>query len=119
MRDTILVVDDEPILRELLIEFLQFHGFKTRDAEDAKLALKFLNEDPDIALVLSDALMPGINGFELCARSKDVHPEIPFIIVSGNCALYKSRKDETHVDGFIEKPFDYDEILTLVRQVLH
>jgi DNA-binding NtrC family response regulator len=119
VRDTILIVDDEPIIRELLVDFLKFHGFRTRDAENGIAALKVLNNDPNIAIVFSDVLMPGMNGFELCSKSKVAKPDVPFVIVSGNCSLYKSRTNETQADAYVEKPFDYEEILHLVRQVLH
>lgn len=119
MRDTVLIVDDEPIIRELFVDFLKFHGFQTRDAENGIAALKILTNDPNIAIVFSDVLMPGMNGFELCLKAKEAQPDVPFIIVSGNCALYKFRTNEIHPDAYIEKPFDYEEILNLVRQILH
>lgn len=119
MRDTILIVDDEPIIRELLVDFLKFHGFQTRDAENGIAALRVLSNDPNIAIIFSDVLMPGMNGFELCLKSKEAQPDVPFIIVSGNCALYKFRSDKSHADAYLEKPFDYEKILKLVRQVLH
>lgn len=118
MKDVILIVDDEPMLRELLADFLRYKGFKTIEAEDGPAALKLIEEKSDIGLVMSDVLMPGMNGFELCEKIKQRSPEIPFVIVTGNGYPYEKHGKKSSVDAMISKPFDYATIQVLIKGFL-
>src|SRR5581483_10244790 len=81
---TILIVDDEPLNRELLSELLSDQGYKILCACDGEEALqRFKESSPD--LVLSDVVMPKVNGFELCRRLKN-DPQssfTPVVLVTG------------------------------------
>ncbi len=115
--EKILVVDDEPMLRENLRAFLEDIGFQVLEAGQGDVALELcLREHPD--LVLLDINMPGKNGFEVC-RSLKAHSELretPVIFLSG---LMETRdKLEAFTSGgvdYVGKPFQFEELEARVR----
>lgn len=77
-----LVIDDDPLVRELFETYLEMHGFEVLAAEDGTSGLRLLREqDPD--LVLCDMRMPGIDGLEVLKQVREEKPQKPVIMVSG------------------------------------
>jgi CheY-like chemotaxis protein len=110
MTRTVLVVDDERFIVDLLAEVLAEEGYRVRTAYDGEAALRdVLIVPPD--LVLSDVAMPHLNGIELAHRLSQ--QGIPVILMSA--AVSNPR---TPGVGFIPKPFDLDQILDLVAEHL-
>jgi CheY-like chemotaxis protein len=68
-----LVVDDEPVVRTFYAEVLQFMGFEVDTAEDGEKALSCLRNNP-YGLVISDMVMPGMSGTELCQKAEEIRP---------------------------------------------
>ncbi|MEM8950602.1 MAG: response regulator [Pseudomonadota bacterium] len=109
----ILVIEDEPELRELMVSELQYSGHRTIEAENGEQGLqRILSEAPDI--ILADINMPKMNGHQLRGRLKQSHPQharIPFVFVS-------ALADESDiadgqmigVDHYITKPIDFDKL---------
>ena len=113
---TVLVVDDEPVLRVLVREILQDEGYAVIDAVDGRSMLELLNGvQPD--LVLMDVMMPGIDGREAyrMLRSRTDSPDLPVVMMSA--AVQPSKLDPS-ISAFLRKPFDLNELLELVAQLI-
>ena len=116
----VLVVEDEPAIRELVRRTLEGAGLVVIEAENGRQALdifSFGGEPPK--LVLSDVIMPELNGRELSDALADIHPSIPILFMSGytgDDVLARSLLPETA--PFIQKPFAPEELLSRVRGML-
>ena len=110
-RKRILVVDDEAPNLDLLNEMLKSLGYETESAEDGFEALAKLKLDID--LVLTDAMMPGMDGFEVVQRIREdaEHHDIPVIMVTGLTSKEdRLRAVQVGANDFIPKPFDLTEL---------
>jgi len=108
----VLVVDDDPAIREILAIALEDEGHEVSTAEHGAEALVRVDErTPD--LVLLDLNMPVLNGWETHARLRARSPRIPVVyMTAGNVAR---KEAETHqADGFLPKPFDINLLFTLI-----
>jgi CheY-like chemotaxis protein len=80
----ILVVDDDPDVLTMAGSFLSEQGYQVVEAGNGAHALRVLQENPDIALLLTDVVMPGgIDGFDLAKRAKQMHPGLRVLYTSG------------------------------------
>ncbi len=115
--ETILIVDDEPVVREVLAGYLQRDGYRTIEAGDGHQASDLIaSEDPD--LVILDVVLPGLDGLEICRWIRS-SSELPVIIVSAR----GEEPDrilglELGADDYVVKPFSPREIASRVRTVL-
>jgi DNA-binding response OmpR family regulator len=113
---TILIVDDEQPLRELLAEILESDGHQVMMAGNGREALTIVVRDrPD--LVVSDVMMPLLNGVGLCRQIK-TDPStatLPVILMS---SVGPRVVAESGADAFVQKPFDLDEVEAIVRRLL-
>jgi CheY-like chemotaxis protein len=113
---TVLVVDDEPVLRALVREILQDEGYTVIDAADGRSMLELLQgEHPD--LVLMDVMMPGVDGREAyqALRSRTDMPHFPVVMMSA--AVQPSRLDPS-ITAFLRKPFGLTELVELVVELI-
>ncbi len=118
MRFKILVVDDEPILRNSLEVALKTSGYEVLTARTGEEGLElFRVENPD--LVLLDHWLPGINGDEVLRRIKEDDPEIPVVVMTaqGSIELAVNSMKMGAFD-FLVKPFDLDQMESLIRKGL-
>lgn len=114
----ILVVDDEPSIRELLSVSLRFTGFDVREAADGHQAVRLAQEfKPD--LVLLDIMLPDIDGFEVLRRLRDTDPDVPVLFLTAKDDLSdKLQGLNAGGDDYITKPFSLEEVVTRIRVVL-
>ena len=119
--ETILAVEDEPALRELVQVVLESAGYRVLLAADGRSALALFEEHGDeIDLLLTDMVMPGgITGGELAAQLKTRKPGLPVVFTSGYSAdlMGDSAPRADEID-FLQKPYDPDTLLRLVRACL-
>lgn len=111
----VLVVDDEPALRDLIRAVLEEEGYEVLTAENGRRALELLEEDrPD--LVLTDLMMPVMGGHELMhrLRSRPGLDRIPVIVMS----TARAASSVDAAAAFVPKPFDIDQLLAAIRAVL-
>ena len=113
---TILVVDDESMMRNLLKKILTRDGYNVLLAEDGDEALQVLAKQP-VDLVISDLKMPGLDGFELLKIVKEEYPTIGMIMMTAYGDTY-TVKDALLLgaDEYITKPFKSFEISLIVER---
>jgi two-component system response regulator FlrC len=118
LNESVLVVEDDAPLREALIDTLQAAGLCALAAADASQALRLL-ETEDVAFVISDVQMPGIDGYQLLTCIKRLRPDLPVILMTayGTVAQAVSAMREGATD-YIVKPFDAQALIEIARRQL-
>jgi PAS domain S-box-containing protein len=119
--ETILVVDDDPGMRDLMQSLLDMKGYQTLLACDGVDALKVFTENPDrIAAVVTDMFMPVMNGASLIVAIRAIRPALPVIAVTGLGDLGKSMPgfDQRTLSALILKPIDAVLLLGELRRAL-
>jgi PAS domain S-box-containing protein len=119
-RETILLVEDEEIVRNLLADVLKHHGHSVVSAASAEEALQMLtSHDEDIDIVVTDVVMPGMNGTELAAKIDEMEPQTPVLFVSGYTDDSAVR-DGVVEEGkhYLQKPFAPKKLLRRIRKIL-
>ncbi|HEY9627142.1 MAG TPA: response regulator [Coleofasciculaceae cyanobacterium] len=116
---TILVVEDTPSEMELMSYYLRESGYSVINAISAKEALnKAVEQQPDV--IITDVVMPGMSGFELC-RSLKKHPvigKVPIIIcTSKNQEIDRLWGMRQGADAYITKPFTREQLVRVVKSV--
>jgi two-component system cell cycle sensor histidine kinase/response regulator CckA len=119
-RETILLVDDEEIVRLVVRAVLGYRGYCIVDAPSGADALQKLAEQPGrFDLVLLDLNMPKMDGCETLRRLRQADPAVPVIVLSGDCGdEVTARITEAGPDLILQKPFDNLELVRQVRQTL-
>jgi two-component system cell cycle sensor histidine kinase/response regulator CckA len=116
--ETLLVVDDDELIRKLEVRILRQLGHKVLEAEGPVEAMRLAAATPTIHLLLTDFSMPQANGLELARRFRAVHPKTPVLIVSGS--LQAIDGGAGHLDGvaMLAKPFTPEDLAHTVRALL-
>jgi CheY-like chemotaxis protein len=114
--ETVLVVDDEPQIRELSTRLLAGLGYQVRSARDGEAALALMRESTGVDLVITDVVMPGMGGFELLAAIGG-GPKAPRVVLMSG---YSEELVVTGREGlpFLAKPFTVAELAAIVRSTL-
>jgi CheY-like chemotaxis protein len=118
--ETILVVEDDPLVRNLVLNLLQRHAYRVIAVETPAEALRLVATgefDPD--LLLTDVVMPKMNGRELYDRLAPLRPRLKVIFMSGYTDVLLAHQGIlTNDTPLLQKPFTVEELLRFVRQVL-
>lgn len=113
VKQTILVADDDGFIRAIVRTFLERANYEVLTAGDGMEGLSiFQRHRESIALLLSDVMMPKMNGLQLATAVRAERPQLPVLLISGNMP---------HADcgwGCVAKPFTSDQLVNRVRQVL-
>ncbi len=115
----ILVVDDEAVIRELMIDILTDEGYNVESAPNAFEALNLLREDSDIVLLFTDIMMPKMTGIELIREARLISPSLIPIVMTGYATLESARaavKEGAY--DYVLKPFSLSEIKLVVANAL-
>ena len=114
---TILVVDDEQSIVEVLTDVLEYAGYRVLSAANGQAALTCLEQTP-VDLVLSDVMMPQMDGRTLCQRiqTNPAHRRLPVILMSA--ARSGLKLEGCDYAALLGKPFEIDEVIRLVKGVL-
>ena len=114
---TVLVVEDEWLIRTDIAELLRKEGFVVLEAGDAEEAIKILEARTDIHLVFTDVDMPGsMDGLKLAAYVRDRWPPIKLIVTSGHVAVEESRLPQG--GRFVRKPYDHRHISKAIVELI-
>jgi len=116
---TILVVEDEPIVRMLVVDHLNDDGFRILEAQDGPEALDILKRESGLSLMLTDVGLPGMGGRELADLARSLHPDLRILFATGY--------SESHAEalglpapgmGLVGKPFDMIDLTARIRAML-
>jgi len=120
-KQTVLVVEDEKLLRRPLCKTLEFHGYATLEADSGTTALEIWAAQKDsIDLLLTDLMMPGnIDGYELAQKLQSEKPALKIIFSTGQkSVLTKKRLVLTDGINLLEKPYDAQKLISAIRSNL-
>jgi CheY-like chemotaxis protein len=118
--ETVLLVDDDEIVRATVVSMLEGLGYEVLTAASALEAISILQDNAAIALLFTDVVMPGpLNGRKLAERAAEINPAIKVLFTSGyteNSIVHNSRLDPGV--EFLSKPFDRERLALNLRRVL-
>lgn len=114
---TLLLVDDEPTIRRLVSRALRADGFVVHEADSGESALAALAELGTVDLLITDLIMPGMDGAELARRALALCPTLPVLFVSGYCADLLEDDLWTNPVELLQKPFPIPELVRRARRL--
>jgi CheY-like chemotaxis protein len=117
--ETVLVVEDEPVVRGVILEMLQDQGYRTLEAVDGPSGLRILRNQERIDLLVTDVGLPGMNGRQLADQARETRPGLKILFITGYAETVAI------ADGFLQsgmemitKPFDLDNLSQRIRDML-
>jgi PAS domain S-box-containing protein len=117
--ETVLVVEDEPVVRAIILEMLNEQGYRTLEAVDGPSGLRTLQGEERIDLLVTDVGLPGINGRQLADQAREIRPRLKILFITGYA------ESVAMADGFLQpgmemitKPFDLDNLSRRVRAMV-
>lgn len=114
--ESVLVVDDEPTVRMLVVETLEEQGYTAMEAADALSAIEILKSPERIDLLVTDVTLPGQNGRQLADAAKQIRPELKVLFMTGyahNVEVGNGGPAE-----IITKPFSLDRLAKKIRAMM-
>jgi two-component system cell cycle sensor histidine kinase/response regulator CckA len=119
MPTTVLLVDDEEILRRLLCRMLLGAGLRVMDAENGKRALEIARDlDGALSIVVTDLHMPVMGGLELARELRSLHPAVPILFITGRDLPERSDSPDGWYGELLRKPFRTEEFLETIARML-
>ena len=115
----VLLVEDEQPIRDIIVPWLFRNGLSCREAADGRAAIDLLASGARISLVLSNLLLPVVDGFSLLLHVRERYPKIPFAFVTAVHDI--SVKDEAMrrgAAGYLLKPFTEDVFISFIDEVM-
>lgn len=114
----VLVVDDEPAVRQALDRALRFEGYQTETADDGPAALATHAERPADAIIL-DVAMPRMDGLEVCRRLRAAGDNTPVLMLTARAAVNERVAGlDAGADDYVVKPFALEELLARIRALM-
>lgn len=117
--ETVLVVEDEPVVRGIIVEMLHDQGYRTREAPDGAAGLRILQLDKPVDLLLTDIGLPGMNGRQLADQARKLRPNLKILFMTGYA------ENAANAEGFLQpgmdmitKPFDLGHLSQRVRDII-
>lgn len=115
---SILVVDDELLIRDLLYDFFSGQGWQIAVAENSEKALKILH-DKKVDLVLTDIKMPELDGLQLAAKLKETDPALPVVVMTGYPSVESAVSAlRAKVEDYVIKPFNINQLFKLIETTI-
>ena len=112
------MVEDEPVVRGVIIEMLHDQGYRTREAADGAAGLRILRDEP-VDLLLTDIGLPGMNGRQLADQARELRPGLKILFMTGYA------ETAANAEGFLQsgmdmitKPFDLGHLSQRVRDII-
>ncbi len=116
---TVLVVDDEELVRNVAALILKKHGFQVLTAADGREAIELASKSRDLSLVLLDMTMPGMDGEQTHRALRELNPGLPVVLSSGFGEQDAARRfRENPPDAYVQKPYRVGELVSAIRSVL-
>ena len=116
---TVLIVDDDPALLDILAEQVSLFGYQPIKAASGEKALEVVPRHPEIDLMLTDVMMPSMNGVDLARQIVELYPEIKILFMSGYiCPSLAHYGVQDNDPFFLQKPFTPNTLISKMRNVL-
>jgi PAS domain S-box-containing protein len=113
---TVLVVDDEEIVREVAVSLLDFLGYRSLSAANGAAALEIFRTHPEITVVMLDLTMPGMNGAAVFAALREQRPDVKVLFCSGyDLAATGGHEGAEKPAGFLQKPYTVEDLEVQLR----
>jgi len=109
-RPVVLVVDDDPEVRETLVNILEARGYTVIDAASGREALDILEHDETIQVLFTDVMMPGISGITLAKKAMEMRPELKVVLASA----YMRDGGAPETMPVLKKPFHTADLLDAI-----
>jgi PAS domain S-box-containing protein len=116
--ETVLVVEDDPAVRLLVLDVLDMHGYQALEAAEANAAVKILESGERIDLLISDVGLPGMNGRQLADIARQHRPELKVLFITGYAEQAASSGFLDAGMDMLSKPFAIDHLASRVRDML-
>jgi PAS domain S-box-containing protein len=117
--ETVLVVEDEPVVRSVILEMLAEQGYRTLHAVDGPSGLKILRSAERIDLLVTDVGLPGINGRQVADQARETRPGLKILFITGYAESVAISDGFLHADmEMITKPFDLDNLSQRIRAMI-
>jgi PAS domain S-box-containing protein len=117
--ETVLVVEDEPVVRAVILEMLGEQGYRTLEAVDGPSGLRILRNNARIDLLVTDVGLPGMNGRQLADQARETRPDLKILFITGYA------ESVAIADGFLQpgmemitKPFDLEHLSQRIRRMV-
>jgi CheY-like chemotaxis protein len=117
--ETVLVVEDDPVVRDLIVEVLVDLGYRALEAQDGPSGLKVLQSCERIDLLVTDVGLPGLNGRQLADQAREIRPELKVLFITGYAE--NAMFGNGHLDPgmqMITKPFPVETLATRIRTMI-
>jgi CheY-like chemotaxis protein len=118
-RDTVLVVEDDPAIREMVVMVLEGEGFKAQEAKDGAEAIRALDQHRPprerLCLVLLDMMLPRANGEDVLHHLADRGGYVPVVAMSASRQALQSA-EQAGAKATLPKPFDVDQLIEVVER---
>jgi two-component system cell cycle sensor histidine kinase/response regulator CckA len=115
---TVLLVEDEPMVRAVAERALTRHGYKVITANNGEEALEVIDRGEEIALLISDVVMPGMDGPAMVAEARKSRPELPILFMSGYAEEQLRKSIDLDKVAFLPKPFSVQELAEAARKAI-
>jgi len=115
---TVLLVEDEPMVRTVAERALTRHGYKVVTADNGEEALDILGRGEEFALLVSDVVMPGMDGPAMVREARKSRPELPILFISGYAEEQLRKSIDLDNVAFLPKPFSVQELAEAARRAL-
>lgn len=117
--ETLLVVDDEPLMTDLLRQFMTKRGFRVLRAASGEEALTVVGQETGrIDLVITDMTMPGMNGIEVAEKLVERAPDLPVMIATGHDTGGAMETMPSNVVAIVQKPYHNRTLVEQIRAIL-
>ena len=117
--ETILIAEDEPVVRDLILTTLRRYGYAVLAASDGREAMSILDGDgAGIDLLVSDVVMPNVGGLELLELARSKRPGLPVILISGYSEKLLPAGSVASDVMLLEKPFTARQLTDAIRRAL-
>jgi PAS domain S-box-containing protein len=117
--ETVLVIEDEPVVRGVILEMLAEQGYQALEAVDGPSGLKILHSDQPVDLLVTDVGLPGMNGRQVADQARETRPELKILFITGYA------ESVAISDGFLQpgmemitKPFELDHLAGRIRTMI-
>ncbi len=115
---TVLLVEDEPMVRAVAERALTRHGYKVITANNGEEALEVLDRGDEVALLISDVVMPGMDGPAMVEEARKSRPDLPILFMSGYAEEQLRKSIDLDKVAFLPKPFSVQELAEAARRTI-